>query len=312
MLPEDYLQYPQRRYGMDHDRYGWSMLQDRPRFAWPGGKTLAISIVVMLQHYPLDQRGKTPGGMLTPYPDLRHFSLRDYGNRVGIYRLIDALDGAGLHASFAINAALGARYPRLLHYLAARGDAIVAHGWDMDHLHQESLSEHDERALIARCHDTLIAQFPQQQIDTWFSPVRSTSSRTPDLLQEAGYTVILDWLNDELPFAFRAAGGVLTAVPLSLELEDRFVLTNNQHSAHSYAQQVIDAADFLHADSQINGPRCLVLAVHPWLLGQPHRIAQFERICAHLAGLSHAWQAEPGEIAAAWREAQSVNASVAP
>ena len=95
-LPDDYLEYPKRHYGMDHDRYDWAMLSERQPVTWPDEKPLALWINVSCQHFPLNQSGKPyapPGGMTMPYPDLRHYSLRDYGNRVGIYRLLDALDG---------------------------------------------------------------------------------------------------------------------------------------------------------------------------------------------------------------------------
>ena len=87
------LEYPLRRYGMDHDRYAWSMLTDRPAMEWPEGKKLALWVNVSLQHFPMNPAGKPvklPGSMTMPYPDLRHYTLRDYGNRVGIYRFLDA------------------------------------------------------------------------------------------------------------------------------------------------------------------------------------------------------------------------------
>ena len=108
-LPNDYLQYPYRSYGMDHDLYDWSMLSDRKKVTWPEGKKLALWINVPIQFFPLNQRGepfKVPAGMTMPYPDLRHFSLRDYGNRVGIYRLLKAFDQYGIEPTFAINSCL--------------------------------------------------------------------------------------------------------------------------------------------------------------------------------------------------------------
>src|SRR5687767_15834757 len=98
-LPSDYLRYPRRRYGMDHDRYSWSILPRRKQIEWPGGARIALWIVPALEWFPLDMTGKPfnpPGGMVTAHPDLRHYTLRDYGNRVGIYRLMEVLDRRGL------------------------------------------------------------------------------------------------------------------------------------------------------------------------------------------------------------------------
>src|SRR5690606_22060632 len=94
-LPEDYLDYPLRRYGMDHDRYDWSILPQRPRVSWPGGARVALWVVPALEWFPLNMKGKPfkpMGAMQTAYPDLRHYTLRDYGNRVGIFRVMQSLD----------------------------------------------------------------------------------------------------------------------------------------------------------------------------------------------------------------------------
>ena len=116
-LDKEYLEYPHRSHGMDHERYDWSMLSERKAVAWPGDAKLALWINVGLQFFPLNQRGKpfaVPGGMTMPYPDLRHFSLRDYGNRVGIYRFLDAFDRFGIKPTFALNTELAERAPYLL------------------------------------------------------------------------------------------------------------------------------------------------------------------------------------------------------
>ncbi len=137
-LDKEHLQYPHRSYGMDHERYDWSMLSERKPVQWPGNAKLAVWINVSLQFYPLNQQGKpfaVPGGMTMPYPDLRHFSLRDYGNRVGIYRFLRAFDQYGIKPTFAINTQLAERAPYLLDRILDRGDELLCHGWNMDSLH---------------------------------------------------------------------------------------------------------------------------------------------------------------------------------
>ena len=283
-LDPSYLQYPKRRRGMDHDRYPFSMLHERPPLRWPGDKPLAISIVVAVEHFPLNQQGKpfkVPGGMTTAYPDLRHYSLRDYGNRVGIWRVLRALDAARVPASFAINAAVIERYPTLARTLAARGDELIAHGPHMDALHFQGLSENTERAFIESSRDALAAIGPTPR--GWLSPAKQQSSLTPDLLHEAGFAYMLDWVNDELPYRFSTRKGSITAIPLSTELEDRFVMLNNLHSEHSWVTQVSDAIDWLGSEASPSSPRLLMLLVHAWVVGQAHRIAAFETLLARIA-----------------------------
>ena len=95
------FEYPYRRYGMDHDRYNWSIMQQRPPITWPGGKNIALWITVAVEVFPLDDDGqpfKLPGSIRKPYPDIQTYTWRDYGNRVGIYRMMRAFDRAGITA----------------------------------------------------------------------------------------------------------------------------------------------------------------------------------------------------------------------
>jgi allantoinase len=294
-------QFPMRRRGMDHARYDYSMLQQRPTFLWPGGKRVAVWLCVPVQFFPLNQQGKpfkVPGGMTTPFPDLRHYSLRDYGNRVGIYRMLDAIAASSLDASFALNAALVARTPTLVRELAQTGE-ILCHGMHMDALHFGGMDEATERAQIVEP-AKILRDFTGQAVSGWLSPAKSQSENTPDLLAEAGFAYCADWINDELPYPLKTrsqkAGTTnLHALPLSTELEDRFVLMQNAHSAESWCQQVCDAFDFLVAES-VNGARLLALQVHPWLIGQPHRIGYFEQVLAHISGSEHVYSAQPSAI----------------
>ena len=126
-LDQEHLQYPHRSYGMDHDRYDWSMLANRPKIRWPAGNRLALWVNVSLQYFPLNQEGKPfapVGGMTTSYPDLRHYTLREYGNRVGIYRFFRAFDRYGIKPTMAINGRLAERYPYLVNRIVERGDEI--------------------------------------------------------------------------------------------------------------------------------------------------------------------------------------------
>src|SRR5580704_17984725 len=147
-VPRDYLKYVHRRYGMDHDRYIWSALPQRKKVSWPGGARVALWIVPTLEWFPLDMKGKPfkpPGALMTAYPDLRHYTLRDYGNRVGIFRVMKALDRFGIRASVAVNAAVAVRHPSLIKACIDRGSEVIANGLDMDNLHYEGLPKDEER-----------------------------------------------------------------------------------------------------------------------------------------------------------------------
>jgi allantoinase len=306
-LDPEHLEYPQRNYGMDHDRYDWSMLSDRQPVQWPEGNKLALWVNVCLQFFPLNQQGKPfppPGGMTMPYPDLRHFTLRDYGNRVGIFRFLKAFDRYGIKPTFAVNGRLAQRNPYLMGLLKERGDEISAHGWHMDAPHYGGQDPAEEEELIKRTLDTL-REASGQAVDGWLSPARNESEATPELLAANGIRYFSDWVNDDMPYAFRTQNGPLWAMPLSNELEDRFILMNNLHSEQSYADQVCDACDFLLQEAETGGGRILALNIHPWMLGQPHRIGKLEQVLEYITSQPGVWSASAGTILDVFSAAQT-------
>ena len=302
-LGQSYLEYPHRSYGMDHDRYDWSMLTDRKPLVWPGGKRLAVWVNVGLQFFPLNQEGipfKVPGGMTMPYPDLRHYTLRDYGNRVGIYRFFKAFDRYGIKPSIAMNARLAERHPQLVRAVRDRGYEIICHGLHMDALHYGGMDPEQEKRQVSQSLETL-RQITGQSVRGWLSPAKNQSGLTPEILADHGIEYLCDWVNDELPYEFRTANGSLTAMPLSTELEDRFVLMNNLHTEQSWLEQVQDACEYLLTESKEQGGRMLSLAIHPWLLGQPHRIGVLEEALAYVSRQDSVWLASSGEIVDSYR-----------
>ena len=174
--------------------------------------------------------------MVTPYPDLRHFTSRDYGNRVGVYRLLTALRDAGLKATFPINAALLPAIRPLLDAIAADGHEIAAHGLAADSLHWNGLDSAEETALIERT----LAGFRAAGLTprTWMSPARQQSFATLDLIAAAGFTICLDWEADTVPLALHTAHGPLAAVPLSNELDDRLLLIERRQSEQEWVSQI--------------------------------------------------------------------------
>ena len=297
------------RYGMDHERYAWSLMERRAPVRWPGGRPLALWINVSLEHFPLNPRGegfKAPGSMSMPYPDLRHYTLRDHGNRVGVFRVLQVLEEAGLQFSVAVNAELALRYPALLQRVQrvqqghSMGAELVGHGWNMDSVHHGGLDEATETELIQRCLAAL-APYSASPIRGWLSPARSQSALTPDLLQEAGLHWCADWVNDELPYLQQTRSGTLSNLPLPLELEDRFIIGELGHAESEYADQVIDAFDFLLREAQaLDSGRLLSLSVHPWVIGQPHRIKHLQRIVNHIQAHSdRVFNATPSTLLAA-------------
>ena len=295
-----YLEYPRRGYGYDHDHYEWSAIQERKPVFWPGDKSVALWACVSLEWFPItptDTPFRAPGHMQTAYPDYRHYTARDYGNRVGVYRLIDAFAKAGMRASFATNGAIAERYPELVADIVAAGHEIIAHATDMNGTIATGVPVYEERILIGKSLDALEAATGVRP-KGWLSIARSQSWNTPDLLKEAGVRYCCDWVNDELPFRFNNG---LINLPLNHELSDRQIITVQQHSADSYAQQMRDAFDWLAGEGT---GRVLPLHLTPYILGLPYRISALEGLLCDLVARRQSWTATGGEIVHAWEAQQ--------
>lgn len=300
-LDPSYLEYPLRRRGMDHDFYPYSNLFERAPIAWPGGAKVAVAIVVSLEWFPIvpsDTPFRAPGHMATPYPDYRHYTSREYGTRIGFYRMLDAFAKVGARVSVACNAAIAERYPQIIADILAGGHEIVAHSTDMNGTIASGLPEAEERALIAASIDGLAAVAGTRP-SGWMSIARSQSFNTARLLAEAGIAYQCDWVNDELPYRFATPAGPLVNVPINHELSDRQIITVQQQSADSYVEQMQDAYRLLADEAARFGGRMLPLHVTPYILGLPYRIGGFERLLDWLADQPDSAFLTTGEIAAA-------------
>jgi hypothetical protein len=299
-LPDSYLLYPRRAYGMDQDRYDWRSPADRPHCVWPNEASVAVMIVVPIEHHPLDPSGKPfkhPGAMVTPYPDLRHYTSRDYGNRVGVFRILRCLKAAGIKATFPINASQIERLSPLVDAILSDGHEIAAYGMSTNHIHWGGLNPGEERSWVSEVRDIFAGHALTPR--TWLSPARHQSFATLDLLKEYGFDICLDWEADTVPLPMRTEQGPVLAIPLSNELDDRSLLIDRRQSEDEWADQVIEAVAYLKGEAPRAGGQVAGFTLTPYVTGQPFRIAALRRLLATLGGDRAVWAATATEIAEA-------------
>lgn len=304
-LPRSYFEYPHRRPGMDHDRHGFSNLFKRVPVKWPGDARIALVIVPVAEWYPLNMYKnpaavKVPGGMDRPYPDYWNYTMRDYGTRVGIYRIFKVLEDLGMPASVAINANLARRHPFLINEVTRRRWEVVAHGLDMGHVVHGGTSVADETAVVAEALATL-RQASGQPVTGWLSPMQSESNATPDILSRHGVQYTLDWNNDDLPVKMNARAGVVYGVPYALDVNDRQSILDFNLSNADYVEQLVDSFTTLWQEARDHGGRVMAVAAHSWLTGQPHRIRAFREALRIMRGHAGVWPTTYSQMLDAYR-----------
>ncbi len=290
--------------GMDHDLYLYSALPERPKLAWPNGERLAFFVLLHLEYWELeppegvhtDPRFKGPRGDY--FPDYKYFTQREYGNRVGIFRILDLLDKHGLKATVAANAGACERYPYLVEECLRRGYEFAAHGDYQTRMITSEMDEAEERGVIASTTE-IVEQATGARPTGWLSVDSGESTRTPQLVAEAGYDYLLDWPNDDQPYVMTTDPGLI-AIPNQMEWDDVQALWLRHIPNPRYPELVGEAFNALHEEGADSG-RLFGLSLHPWVIGQPQRIrylaAALENVCKH----DRVWQTTAGEIARHFR-----------
>ncbi len=279
-----------------HNRYAYSAITRRPAYDWPNGKRLAVYLGLNLEHFAFGQGLGAELAPAGPQPDVLNYAWRDYGNRVGVWRMLELFDDLGLPASVLVNSSIYGYCPEVMEAVRARGDEIVGHG-RTNAERQGVLAEADEARLISET-TAVIAAFEGKEPAGWLGPWISQSVMTPDLLQEAGYTYLLDWCMDDQPVWMKTrSGGRILSVPYPQELNDIPSIVARKDSASQFADMIIGNFDEMLVQSQ-KQPLVMGIALHPYIVGQPYRLRELRRALAHIArSREDIWFTTAGAIA---------------
>ncbi len=301
----------ERRFGMDHEHYEWSPLSTRGKLRWPDEARLSLSVVVTLEQMewaPPDgsyQAANLAGGSAArPFPDYARISHREYGHRVGIYRVLDVLESHGIRPTIAMDALTASNYPYLVQHCLERGCEIIGHGVSVSRMITSKMSEEEERGYIRESLDALTEATGVAPVG-WMGPEYGESERTPGLLGEAGIRYVCDWANDEQPYPLKTTAGELFALPVMLELDDVVAMAHRKVTVERYATLLREGFDEMYDDGTGNG-RSLVLSLHPWLIGQPFRIGSLDSALGHMMRRQGVWAASGSEVVEWYRTHQPV------
>jgi peptidoglycan/xylan/chitin deacetylase (PgdA/CDA1 family) len=279
-----------------HGRYDYSPITGRADYDWPDGKRLAFNIGLNIEHFSFGEGlGHTPTNPGVQ-PDVRNYAWRDYGLRVGVWRILDLLDELGLPASHLMNTAIYDYAPQIPARIRERGDEFVGHGVTNSE-QQGDYPEAEERALIERA-TAAFREHEGKGPGGWMGPWISESAHTPDLLKEAGYRFIMDWSCDDQPTWMRTRSGPLLMIPYHIEINDSPAQLSRRHTADHFTRMVT-----AHFDEQMRlceqQPLVFSLALHTFVSGQPWRLAGLRDILGHIVNHKDAgkvWFTRPGAI----------------
>lgn len=283
----------------DHDRYPYSALPGRPSFDWPNGKRLAVYVALNIETFSF---GEGDGAALAPkqqHPDILNYAWREWGNRVGVWRMKDAFDALDMPLALLPNSCVYEDCPGLIEAFRDRGDEIVAHG-RTNAERQGVMGEVEERALIAEA--SAIFRDREGGLPAgWLAPWISQSEVSIDLLKEEGYAYLLDWCHDDQPVWMTTRdGGRILSVPYSHEINDIPAITARYTGAEEFADMIVAQFDEMLEASE-KAPAVMSIALHPYISGQPFRLRALKRALRHIAERrDEIWLTRPGEIAKAY------------
>jgi allantoinase len=285
-------------------RYGDSLIVERKAFKWPGGKTLAIWIIPNVEVWDF-QSGS--GAAISPQagnvsPDVINYAWREYGMRVGLWRIADALDSLGMRATVALNSGVCQAFPQAIEQMKKRGWEFMGHGITNSKT-LANLSLDEERQTIREVLRT-IEQASGEKPRGWLGPGLTETFNTPDVLAEEGVQYVGDWNNDDQPYPMKVKKGKLFSVPYCMDLNDMHLLNRHAYTGEQYSQALTDQFETLYAESERTA-KVMGIPLHPFLAGQPLYTRYLKQALAKMQTRERVWFTTGSEITKAYEQVHS-------
>jgi len=277
------------------ERFSYSAINRRPKYAWPDGKRLALYVAVNIEHFPFGEQGGPDLDRATQPWSQRSWLWREYGNRIGAWRLMDLFDELRLPVGVIANTAIYDHCPEVLEAHNKRGDELIAHGRNQVE-RQIEMSVEQEREMVRDVTAVLTQRNGVKPVG-WMSPYLTPSLNTTDLIAEAGYSYCMDWgLCDEQPFWVKSKSGPVLAMPYPIELNDQPAVVYRRNTGAEYAEMLVDQFDEMLRKSE-DTPLVYAISLHTFILGQPFRLTRLRRALQHmLARSDNVWLPLPRDI----------------
>lgn len=282
-------------------RIDYLPFNDRPRIRWPGGARVAFWVVPNVEHYQYVSGAGTGrqqvahGNPSFPDPDIAVNVRRDYGSRVGFWRMLKVLDKHRIRCTVNVNLAVLDHFPEEREAMVERDWEFCCHGMYNTRAEPKGLTAAEQRAFVADSVE-LVKRTTGQQLKG-FNVLGRASPELPDILAEQGILYHSDYLHDDQPTPINVAKGRLVSIPYGAEINDSVMTQRNRPlEADDFYEMAKDAFDRLYAEGERSGT-VLCLPIHPWCSGYPYRINYLDRILEYVMSHDGVWQATAAEIA---------------
>jgi len=281
---------------MEPQKYGpfpYTPINRRPKLRWPNGAHVAVWVIPNIESFALDE--KIIGDR--KIPEVQHFAQRDYGARIGVFRIMDALSKRNIKGSVTLNSEVCDFYPEIMEDAMALDWEFLGHNQSNTRRLHDIPPETEQQVI----HDALrrITETTGVRPKGWLGSGMSETWNTLDYLASEGIEYVGDWVNDDQPYFMEVNGKQLISLPYTAEINDlpqfRAGRSNEEFEAMGKA-----AFDRLYIEGETSG-RVMAIAIHPFVIGVSHRIWVLESILDHIAGHEKVWFATGSEIINAWR-----------
>jgi peptidoglycan/xylan/chitin deacetylase (PgdA/CDA1 family) len=279
----------------DPGLYDYLPYLDRPKITWPDGARVAFWVAPNIEFYELKPPSNptwTPPGR--PAPDILPYSHKDYGNRAGVWRMMEAMEAAGVRGSVSLNVALCDHHPEIIEACVERDWELFSHGIYNTRFSYE-MSEAQESEMIGDAVAT-VKKYSGQALAGWLAPALTNTERTMDLLAAHGLKYTCDLFHDDQPQPVKVKSGRLISIPYSLEMNDIIVYNYDLSEPRHYEAVIKAQFDQLYEEGAESGT-VMCIPLHPFLVGQPHRIKPFADALQYIAGHDDVWLTTGREIA---------------
>jgi allantoinase len=277
--------------------FPYSAIVDRPRLRWPNDARVALWVIPNIEFFSLeDSVPAGAGGTGIKPPDVPAWGSRDYGNRVGVFRMMDVMERYGIRGTVALNSDVCKYHPNIIE----AGNRLQWEWMGHNRTNTQRLNAvpgEEEPKLIADVVETITAASGQRPLG-WLGSGLQETWDSPRHLADAGFQYVADWVNDDQPYYMDVDGGRrLVSMPYSWYINDKPAYDHDHRTTEEFSQMICRQFDVLYREGATSG-RVMAIALHPYLSGQPFRIGALETAFEYICGHAGVWLATGSEIVA--------------